>query len=558
MKTVACITIFLSLLMITTTSAVLAQNQSEDQTVDVIGTGRIYRENITTARNQAISDCLVTAVSLATKDLLQQQVFIESFQTINRLLLLKSDTFIQGYKVLTEDSTGRVYRVMVQATVSVDKIREILIQNEILSRNTGPLKVLLLIAEQDLEDILYKYWWGDAFSEIISEAPLAAALAEQGFVVVDHRPVWPTADDFDTSLEIPLELEMIDTRPDMPVGEDDAPLDSDLPWPDTDDPDMIAETTLGTEMSDARVDISTEQDDVLPGYDLPRSDTDDSDTIVETTLTPEMNDTRADISADRDDVPLDYDMPQPGADDSDTLMETTLGAEMNDPRADASIEWKNIPLGSSLPMPDTRDVDTFSEIPLGPEMSNDQAAAFGARFQADVVIVGTATVKKASNVLGDELKSFEGALSVRAVRTDTGVALAEIDHKFITADADDRAGSRRALIETGAQTGELLSWKVQTAWQQTLNTGPTATAIVVEGEFQLPHLVAFRRILSSTQGVSDLKTTEMSPKKTTLSLNYDGDAKELAEALLLKSFKGFGVHITEATQEIIRLSLVSN
>ena len=479
MKNTVCVIVLFSLFITIAASAVLARNQPENQTIDVVGTGRIRGEDISGARAEAISDCLVSAISLVTADLLQQQVFIQSFQDINQLLFSGADEFVQDYKVLTEDTTGRNYRVMVQTTVSVIKIRELLIQNDILSQNAVPLKVLLLIAEKDLEEIFYKYWWGDVYAETMSEAQLAGALSKQGFVVVDHRLSWPVLENFDALMETPLGPEMD---------------------------------------NDHAVDL-LEQEPATFEYSRSWQVTDTSDTLVEIPLGPEMSSEQTDNILDRKSTALDYSRLWPITDDSGALL---------------------------------------MEASPGPEMSNTQAAALGARFQADVVVVGTATVKKASNVLGDELRSFEGALSVRAIRADTGDVLAEIKHTFITADADDLSGSHRALTGASAQTGELLAWKIQTVWQQTLEKGPNATTIIMEGAFQLPHLVAFRGVLSGMDGVSNLQTTEMTPRETILSLDYDGTTKELAEALLLNSFKGFGVHITEATPETIRLSLVSN
>ena len=487
MKNTACIIILLSLLIAAISSVALAQNQSENQTIDVIGTGRIYGEDISSARDQAISDCLVTAISLVAADLLQQQVLIQSFRDMNRLLFSSADKYVQGYKVLTEDTTGRVYRVMVQATVSVEKIRELLIQNDILSRNTTPLKVLLLIAEQDLGDVFYRYWWGEADSESVSEAPLSGSLVEPGFGVVDHSRPWPVAADSDTLLETP---------PDPDINDSKAAGDS----------GSLTETPPGPEMSNSQAAAISEAP--LAGA------------LVKQGF-----------------VVVDHSRSWPVAGDSDTLVEAPPDPDINDSQA-------------------TGDSGSLTETPPGPEMSNSQAAALGARFQADVVVVGTATVKKASNVLGDELRSFEGTLSVRAIRTDTGFVLADISRKFLTADADDLSGGHRALTEAGAQTGELLAGEILTAWQQTAEKGPIAATVVVEGNYQLSHLVSFRRVLSGMPGVNGLQTRGMTPKETILSLDYEGTAQGLAEALLLNSFEGFGVHITETTPDAIRLSLV--
>jgi len=147
---------------------------------------------------------------------------------------------------------------------------------------------------------------------------------------------------------------------------------------------------------------------------------------------------------------------------------------------------------------------------------------------------------------------------VGAIRTDTGEILAQSNRSVLIADTDDSTGSQRALTEAGAQTGALLSGQIQKAWQQVEETGPVLTTIVVKGGYQLAHFVIFRRILSEIPGVSALQTSSIMPEETILEIEYEGTAQSMAETLLLKSFNGFGINITDAAPDSLRLSLVPN
>jgi hypothetical protein len=199
-----------------------------------------------------------------------------------------------------------------------------------------------------------------------------------------------------------------------------------------------------------------------------------------------------------------------------------------------------------------------SEFSGGWEITDDQAAFFGTWYQADVVVVGTAEAERAPNSLGDELRSFRGSLSVRAIRTDSGDILAHSDRSVLTADADDTTGSRNALAEAGTRAGALLAGQIQNAWQQLEETGPIGITVVVKGGYQLAHFVRFRTTLSGLPGVSSLQTSGMTPEETVLELEYEATTQEMAEALLLKSFEGFGLFISEAAPDTLRLSLVPN
>jgi len=399
LRPIALIALLFAILgVVSTPSSVLAQDPSENRTVEVAGTGHIVNGDISTARKTAISDALVTAVGLVATDLLHPLVMVESFQDVNRLLLSNAGSFVQ-YKILTEATSGQIYRVMVEASVSVDKIRELLSQNGILIRSDTSLKVLLLVAEKQLDDTTYRCWWADPFTESAAESGLADALGSQGFEVVDHGQFLPAT---------------------------------------------------------------------LEAY----------------------------------------------------LAET-----------EGPSDW---------------------------EISDAQAAYFGTWYQADVVVVGSSVAERASNALGDELRSFRGSMSVRAVRADTGELLAEGIRNVLTADADDIAGSQNALVESGTRAGALLAGQIQSAWNRSEETGPIAVTVVVKGGYQLAHFVAFRRTLSELPGVSNLQTSEMTPEETILELEYEATTQKMAEALLLKSFDGFGVYITEAAPDTLRLSLVPN
>jgi hypothetical protein len=198
------------------------------------------------------------------------------------------------------------------------------------------------------------------------------------------------------------------------------------------------------------------------------------------------------------------------------------------------------------------------ENPPGKFLSDAQAAYFGEWYQADIVIVGTAAAERASNALGDELRSFKGILAVRAIRTDTGEILSQSTRNVLIADAEDSTGTRKALTEVGTKTGAFLAVKIQRAWQEATSTGPLTATIVVKGGYQLAHFVTFRKMLSELPDLTGLQTKGITPEETVLEFQYEGTTQGLAEMLLLKSSDDFGIHITEAAPEMIRLMIVPN
>jgi hypothetical protein len=372
-----------------------AQSPSQLKIIEVVGTGSVHGDNVSYARDEAISNGLVMAVGLVVSDLVSFQTIVEKFPTLNQTVYSKADQFVQGYKVLTETARGKKYRVLVQATVSVDRIQEKLSQSGMPLEANSELRVLLLIAEQNLEDHFPRYWWGEsyAFVEAISEGQLAAAMVSQGFSVIDR-------------------------------------------------------------------------------FSMEKS--------------------------------------------------------------------------------------PFSELAKPPNynLDNTQAAEIGRLFQADIVVVGSAMAESAPNLMGEDLKSYKGTLSVRALRIETQVEIASLTQTALSTESDDISGGRKALAAVGVKAGTILASQIHAAWQNKVGKSQTFE-ILVEGTRQLVHFVKFRTIVADLPLVNELQTKEIMPDKATLEVEFQGSTQQFAEALLLKSFEPFGIHINQVTPEQIRLSLVA-
>jgi hypothetical protein len=176
-------------LVLMTFNAAQAQESATTKTFVVVGTATMRGGNVAAAREKAISDSLVTAVALMTKELLEVESLVDNFLQLNELLFDQTSTFIQGYKVLTEAGQEKSYRVVVQATVSGQKISKKLTEAGILRATKTLPSVLFLIAEQNLEQQSPRYWWSPSGSGLIpiSEAVMVDRLQEAGFTIIEHR-----------------------------------------------------------------------------------------------------------------------------------------------------------------------------------------------------------------------------------------------------------------------------------------------------------------------------------------------------------------------------------
>ena len=166
-----------------------AQLSAESKTFVVVGTAAVKGDNVAAARENAIADGLVTAVALMTEELLETESFVEQFSQLNELLFGQTSTYVRSYKVLTEAAQEKSYHVVVQATISGSKISSYLTKAGILKTETALPGVLLLIAEQKLDEPYPGFWWGTegAYFQSLAEVIMVEHLKEAGFTIIDHN-----------------------------------------------------------------------------------------------------------------------------------------------------------------------------------------------------------------------------------------------------------------------------------------------------------------------------------------------------------------------------------
>jgi len=373
--------------------AVQAEEQLHTKTVLVIGTGRIYSDNVAVARNRAISNSLVSAIENVAKDFLPLESLIQNFQVINEILYSNAKEFVQGYKVLTEALSGNIYRVMVQATVSIDKVQQQLSIAGIMIGKKSMPRVLFFIAEQSTEDNLPQYWWGEGMSAVksVAESGMTRVMMEKDFLIIDYGEL------------------------------------------------------------------------------------------------------------------------------AQNLRNDTLNLE--------------------------------------PELDYQEAVQLGVRVNADVVIVGKAIASKAPNIMGKNIKSFKGAVTVRAFRTDTGKEIASASQTALSANVDEVAGGMAALSDAGALAGKDLSLQILEEWQKEIKK-LVNIELAVSGTSNFANFVQFRKTLNDISGVNRVQLKEMRLDESVISVDFQGNAKELADALMLEAFDSFGINIYEVSQNRLRIELI--
>ncbi|MBU0992437.1 MAG: hypothetical protein KJ737_08075 [Proteobacteria bacterium] len=373
-----------------------SENLTRTTIVATMGTGAILNEDdAANARDRAISDSLISAIENILSGLLPVESLVANFKTLNSILYAYKDSLIQDYKVLTEEKYNKYYRVMVQATVSVNKLQQLLLESGIvIDRKTMP-GILFLISEENLEDIASQYWWGSGMKDIITSTELALSetLQKKGFSVINHKTM----------------------------------------------------------------DAKNFEGDTAAAY--------------------------------------------------------------------------------------------------GAVLDHQAAMELASKYQADVVIIGTAQAIRASNTMGNDIKSFIGKISLQVYRTDTGTEIARDEKTAVSVDVNEISGGRAALTKVGVLAGEDIAPMVLSGWRKS-DKKPTEIIVTVAGTNYLSNFVVFRETMKKIPGVKGSQVKEMESDKTVLIVQYQGDGKELANALLLNTFDNFGLNISLVSQSAIKIELI--
>jgi hypothetical protein len=92
------------------------------------------------------------------------------------------------------------------------------------------------------------------------------------------------------------------------------------------------------------------------------------------------------------------------------------------------------------------------------------------------------------------------------------------------------------------------------SWEEMLKPNGDI-ALNIKGRNILANLNEFRNALKNTAGVTNQRTLEIASDKAVLSVTYQGQSQELADVILLQTFKGFGVNIYEVTAKSLNIEL---
>lgn len=198
---------------------------------------------------------------------------------------------------------------------------------------------------------------------------------------------------------------------------------------------------------------------------------------------------------------------------------------------------------------------THTVLTCDPDFRLEDISDLGMRLGSDVVVFGKAAAEIAQNTIGEEIKSFKGVVSIKAVLSETGEEIASSEQTAITVSADIAAGNAASLSKAGALAGQDLASQLMAVWEKDI-AKPMMVEMQVSGTHNLANFVMFRRALKEIPGVREIMTREMRPDEAILAVDYEGGVRDLSGALILKTFESFGINITEVSENMLKVALI--
>lgn len=182
---------------------------------------------------------------------------------------------------------------------------------------------------------------------------------------------------------------------------------------------------------------------------------------------------------------------------------------------------------------------------------NRGAAALGAQFGADVVIVGEAVAKPSARRIGDtNLRSYQAVATLRAIRTDTAATLAAASEDSTQVGLEDVSGSAKVLRAAGEAALDKLLPALFAQWTPGTAAGGGAYAhrvdITVGGVDQLWKLKALRESLRARdRDLQNVVQRAYTSGMAEFSVDSRLPAEELAEQLVLAPPEGLRIQVLD-------------
>ncbi|MCD4825325.1 MAG: hypothetical protein K8S55_12080, partial [Phycisphaerae bacterium] len=181
-------------------------------------------------------------------------------------------------------------------------------------------------------------------------------------------------------------------------------------------------------------------------------------------------------------------------------------------------------------------------------------AALGAKFNADVIILGTAAAKPGNEitVAGVTMYKYPTKLVVRVIRTDSGQLMASKVYSETKTSTLKSGGEAKALDKLARQAAPKLLAAVVEAWRKQVNVTRDINLQIAGMTFA--EWKTFRKTVEALRGVKALRLREITAGVANIDAEYEFTTQSLADEMTeLKTPK---LEVTEFNPNRLKMKVV--
>jgi hypothetical protein len=188
-----------------------------------------------------------------------------------------------------------------------------------------------------------------------------------------------------------------------------------------------------------------------------------------------------------------------------------------------------------------------------PDLSDNAARNLGKQLGADVVIVGAGVARHSGLPPDMNTNSMQARVSARVVRTDSGRVFASSEETKGVVSGDD---GREALVLSASAVAEDLAGQIISKWREDPQQA-VSVELVVKGIREYADFIRFRKHLKNDiRGVKNVHLRSITADEAKMDVEFTGNAKALADDLVLQPFEALSVSIIEVSEEGVLLELM--
>ena len=225
-----------------------------------------------------------------------------------------------------------------------------------------------------------------------------------------------------------------------------------------------------------------------------------------------------------------------------SLSETILLEQMVQDR------FKIVGDGSDRPSP------SFYNIRFGSIYDAEAAMALGRALKADMVVLGKAGAQESMNRVEDG-KIFDGVIELKVYDLNSGKEVIASVNRAAAKSAPGQEGARGAISEISVMAARDLSQKIDAFWTQNLRRENSFT-LAISGENFLPRFIALKKRLNEIQDIENLQPREIGSDNAVMEIAFKGSPEQFADAVMLKTFVGFGIEVAEVTDQTVSIRFI--